>query len=301
VVVEDLEQAALLRPVGLGSDADAPEATGPARVGERVDDVVVRVAGDPGDRVGEFVQEVHCVGLEVDRLRVARVEVAARVEVVPVRIGEQAEWSQLVGGVGDEALGCVVAEEHHQLVGGGGSLQLPAQPFELRVVDVPVRGRFAGRGEDRARLRDRVDGDEAHPRGGAPGVVAGGAFGGRLLSGVDKVEAMAVGLRAGAEDVLVLLLGDELAFRIAGDDDRVLRARQQRSEQVRGVEQRGEQAGGVFGIRDRTDRLEAAGRDQLEGGVGGRVPLHERVVVAEGDIGRHGEAGRRERVLSPVL
>ena len=39
VVVEDLQQAALLRPVGLGGDADAPEAAAAARVREGVDEL----------------------------------------------------------------------------------------------------------------------------------------------------------------------------------------------------------------------------------------------------------------------
>jgi hypothetical protein len=57
---------------------------------------------------------------------------------VPVRVGEQTRRRQLVGGVGDEALGRVMAEEHDQLVRRGGRLQLTAQPFELGVVDVSV-------------------------------------------------------------------------------------------------------------------------------------------------------------------
>ena len=106
--------------------------------------------------------------------------------------------------------------------------------------------------------------------------------------------------RAGLEDVLVLLLGDELPFRVAGDEDQVLRAGQQRCQQVRRVEQRGEQRAGVFRVGDRADRLQAAGGDLLEGGVGGGVALHERVVVAEGDVGGDVEPARRERLLRPV-
>jgi len=55
-IVEELQQPRLLGPVGLGGDPDAPEAVAvAARVGRHVVDVAV--AGDPGDRVGEAVQE----------------------------------------------------------------------------------------------------------------------------------------------------------------------------------------------------------------------------------------------------
>ena len=83
---------------------------------------------------------------------------------MPVRVVEQAGRRQLVGGVGGEALRRVVAEDDHQFIGFGRLFELTFQPFELGVVDVAVGGEVAGRGDDRARLGDRVEGDEAHSR-----------------------------------------------------------------------------------------------------------------------------------------
>src|SRR6476620_908867 len=67
VIVEDLNQPALLGPVGLGGGADHPEATAVAvRIGHDIVDVTV--PGDPGDRVRMLVQQRGEVGAEVDRL-----------------------------------------------------------------------------------------------------------------------------------------------------------------------------------------------------------------------------------------
>jgi hypothetical protein len=147
----------------------------PARWGCRTRDLVlVRVARDPGDHVRELVQQRDRVRLEVDRARVARVEVAAGIQMVPERRAEQdAGESQLVRRIRHQALRSVVAEQQHQLVRRGRGLQPALQPVELRVVDVAVGGEVPGRGDQRPRLGNRVEHDEADPRRHAPGVPTG--------------------------------------------------------------------------------------------------------------------------------
>ena len=95
----------------------------------------------------------------------------------------------LVGQVAGEALDRVVAEDDHQLARRLRGRQLSIQPLELRVVDVAVR-----RGPGDARVAGGVETDEAHPRDGAPGVIAGGAIGRGVLRRVDEVKAVTVGL-----------------------------------------------------------------------------------------------------------
>ena len=121
------------------------------RIGRDVVDVAV--PGDPGDHVRVAVQQLDHVGAEVDRRRGARVDVAARVDVVAVGVGRGAGRRDLVGHVRGQARDRVVAEEDDQLVGGGRLLELALEPVELRIVDVAV-----GAGPGDAALADACRG-----------------------------------------------------------------------------------------------------------------------------------------------
>ena len=231
-----------------------------------------------------------------------RVHVAAGVDVVAVTVGGRARARQLVGDIGGEARDRVVAEQHDELIGRGRRIELALKPLELRVVDVPVGG-----GADHAGLGDAVERDEPEPGLGAPRVVAGGAARARLLGGVDQVEAVAVGLRARAEDVLVLGLGDEPPLGVGRDQADLGRIRSQQGLDSGQVEPGDVGERPLEGLLepariddDRCHRLHAAGRHRLVGGIGRGVALHERVVVAEGDVEGNLEPGRLERLLRAV-
>ena len=185
-----------------------------------------------------------------------------------------------------------MAEDDHELVGRGRRFELAFEPFELGVVHVAVR---AGTGD--AALADGVEGDHPQARPGHERVVARRAARGRQLGRVDVGEAVPVGLGAVEEDLLVLGFGDVLAIRVGRDEgDRPGFVRQQ-VEQVFGGDV-GEFAG-ECGERA-FHRLYAPGRDLLEGRVGGLVPLHEAVVIAEGDVAGDGEPGGGEGQLGAI-
>ena len=84
VVVEELEQAALLRPVGLGGDADAPEAAARPRLVYGSMLLTCEWPATQATTFGYSWSSVLQVGAEVDRRRAARIEVAAGVGVVAV-------------------------------------------------------------------------------------------------------------------------------------------------------------------------------------------------------------------------
>ena len=100
----------------ISEEVSMPQKPPPSGARERRDLVLVRVAGDVGDdaRVGE--QQRLQVGAEVQRLRVARIAVAAGVDVMAVEVVARARRRDLVGEVGGQRADRVVAEEDHELV-----------------------------------------------------------------------------------------------------------------------------------------------------------------------------------------
>jgi hypothetical protein len=106
------------------------------------------------------VEEVDRVVAEADGGRRARVLVAAGVPVVAVLVVLAGAHRLLVGDVRLLALARgVMAEHEDQLVAAGGGGERPAQPPELGIVDVALRGH---RGE--SALGDGVHDHVADPR-----------------------------------------------------------------------------------------------------------------------------------------
>ena len=103
----------------------------------------------------------------------------------------------------------MVAEDDHELVGRGSLFELAFEPFELGVVDVAVRA-----GPGHAALADGVEGDHPQARLRHEQVVARRTAGGGQLGRVDVGEAVAVGLGAVEEDLLVLRFGDVAPVRV---------------------------------------------------------------------------------------
>ena len=171
LVVEDLEQAALLRPVGLGGDADRPEAAGAGRVGKASTVFWCEWPATQAITFGWSWRSALQVVAEVDRRRVARVEVAARVGVVAVRVGRAVQAGASSSGTSAVRLGIAWWEKRTtSSLAASAAVELCPQPLELRVVDVAV-----GRRADHAGLGDGVDRDEPDAGLGAPRVVAGRA------------------------------------------------------------------------------------------------------------------------------
>ena len=103
---------------------------------------------------------------------------------------------------------------------------------------------------------------------------------------------MVVALLAAGEDRPVLLLVQEPpALRVGRGKDHLARIVLHQTLEERGV---GRPAG------RRRERLYAAAHQLLEGDVGVVVPLDQHVVVPGGDVRRHLEPLRAERLLSPV-
>ena len=116
---------------------------------ERRDLVLVRVPGDVGEHVvvpvdqrdealAPAVAEVHGPG-------VARVEVAARIDVMAVRVRCPCTARRPRRGSGRQAAHRVVGEDHDVLAVRGGGVELALQPLVLGIVDVAVGGRTGRR------------------------------------------------------------------------------------------------------------------------------------------------------------
>ncbi len=108
---------------------------------------------------------------------------------------------------------------------------------------------------------------------------------------------MAVGLLAVEEDLLELALGDEAALLVGRGEQRV--AGRGDVVEVEDVLDGEVEEGGAAGEED-AERLDAAGGDGLEDGLGGDVALNQAVVVAEGDVAGDVEAGGGEALLGAV-
>ena len=188
-VVEHLDQAVLLRPVGGRGGVDLPEAAAVAPR-ERQHLVLVRVPGDVGDHVRELpgaarpARSPMWTGADT---RGSRSQPGLASWPCCVALGRRSRARRRSGRCtatparrrcsSRAAADGVVAEDDDQLVGVRGRLRARAQPLPLRVVDVAVR-----RAGDRRRARrvlavtpavgDGVDRDEAHAGPRVPRVVA---------------------------------------------------------------------------------------------------------------------------------
>ncbi len=224
---------------------------------ERRDLVLVCVARHVGDDVRVVEEQLLEVGPEVQRRRVARVAVAPG----PSRAPGVARRGVLVLVVLGQRADRMMSEDDHELLGllGGGDRLL--QPAELRVVEVALAAH-------RLALGDGVDGDHPHALPRRERVVGRLPTGRRRLLRVDQPEAVGVGLLAGDVELHVLLAVDEPPLGIRRHEERAV---------GRGEQRGGTQSAGL-------QRLQAAGADGLEAGVGPGVALDEPVVVAEGDV-----------------
>ena len=159
-------------------------------------------------------------GAEVQRLRAARVEVAARARSTARSAQSPASSSTArfvrlpIGWWPKTTTSSSRASA---------AFSSRSQPAKLRVVEVAV-------GVQEVALGDGVDRDQPDARLRAERVVGGLALGRRELVAVDVAEAVRVGLLAGRVQRLVRRPVGEAALGVGRHDDRAARARQQRGE-----------------------------------------------------------------------